>query len=236
MHKNEEKKRRGLSCFFSRTSVPYRPAAPPPRRAAADAAGVLTCDGPLIADYAYVGVIRMSPGLQADKGSHCDGLCQGHGDTKGYSHLRLPPEAGGDQSAASPARSITHRNPVNYGCWFFTSNNASGFSGAYVNVGRSLRVHALRRPRSPLRQPFEPRMRCARIRLAIGTGVPWRGTWASTPFRFGADLILSGHPQAQALVGARCVYGRVRHSDIPAQPVRSNRTRHRWPHGCAEAL
>lgn len=56
----------------SRTEPPPRPrGAPPPMQR-----GVLTCDGPLIADYAYVGVIRMSPGLQADKGSHCDGLCQ----------------------------------------------------------------------------------------------------------------------------------------------------------------
>lgn len=30
---------------------------------------------------------------------------------------------------------------ANNSCWFFTANNASGFSKAYVNVGRSLRVN-----------------------------------------------------------------------------------------------
>ena len=95
---------------------------------------VVKCDGPHVADHAYVGVIRMSPGLQVGTSSHCDGLCEGHGDTRGYSHLRILLKNGSTMFGTSGT-------PVNYGCWFFTASNASGFSGAYVNVGKSLRVN-----------------------------------------------------------------------------------------------
>ena len=89
------------------------------------------CDGPLIPDFAWAGVVRMNPGNQEihpGETRHCDGWCHGFGrdatDRRSYEHI-LP---------------NISRGKLNYGCWFYTAPNASGWSGAYVNVGRSLRV------------------------------------------------------------------------------------------------
>ena len=96
--------------------------------------GVMTCDGGMVRDHAWVGVLRMAPALQlplfGPRPNHslgCDGLCPGFGDWRGYEQL-------------TRERNESATASVNYGCWFFLAGNASGWSNAYVNVGRSLRM------------------------------------------------------------------------------------------------
>lgn len=68
---------------------------------------VRKCDGAFVADHSYVGVIRMAPGLQVDAASHgCDGFCSGHGDSRGYSRIKLP----------FSLNATDHAKPLGYGC------------------------------------------------------------------------------------------------------------------------
>ena len=104
----------------------------------ASAPDPLACDGPMIRDHAWVGVLRMAPALQprvraADRRPHCDGRCRGFGDKQAYERF---------ESIWSQLRNANVQNTdiVNYGCWFYTAPNASGWSAAYVNVGHSLRL------------------------------------------------------------------------------------------------
>lgn len=124
----------------------------------------------MVRDHAWVGVMRMAPGQQLWPGRMpphqalpsstdsslprnsqrhldrsrekfslmgCDGFCPGFGDPEGgYDNLgrRIP--------AVNASLASGKHAPVNYGCWFYTAGNASRWSGAYVNVGRSLRVRS----------------------------------------------------------------------------------------------
>lgn len=89
------------------------------------------------ADHSWVGVLRAAPAcikwptlaaaLRAQQVPVCDGWCPGWiEDVRGYDQIY----------PAADGRSLW----VNYGCWFYMSHNASAYSGAVVNVGRSLRV------------------------------------------------------------------------------------------------
>ena len=92
----------------------------------------------MVADYAWVGVIRMAPVCQGS--GSCDGLCEGWNGQRDpyYDHYNITARAvnAGLLNASVDVSSA----PLNYGCWFYTFWNASAYSGAYVNVGRSLRV------------------------------------------------------------------------------------------------
>lgn len=86
------------------------------------------CDGghkSLVADFMWVGVLRMAPGTIG----HCDGHCPG--SVMNEAHSRA-------YDAIIPNSSKWPK--VNYGCWFYTALDASDHSGAFVNVGRSLRL------------------------------------------------------------------------------------------------
>ena len=91
-------------------------------------------------DHSWVGVIRMAPSCQGT-GSK-DGLSIGPGpnikSAPGYDKYNvtaraiklglLPPGTKGDSAK------------VGYGCWFYMAGNATSWTSAKVNVGRSLRV------------------------------------------------------------------------------------------------
>ena len=84
------------------------------------------CDGPRpVADFMWLSVLRTAP----SRNGLCDGRCPGY-DAK---EARKPA-----YDAIIPNSSRWAR--VNYGCWFYTALNASAHSGAFVNVGRSLRL------------------------------------------------------------------------------------------------
>jgi len=50
----------------------------------------LACDGSMVRDHAWVGVLRMAPALQPGRkhGKHCDGRCRGYGDEWGYASIQ----------------------------------------------------------------------------------------------------------------------------------------------------
>ena len=86
------------------------------------------CDGAsLVDDFTWVSVLRMAPGLQGV--GNCDGHCHGFSKKEAASTI---------YDAIIPNSS--RWSEVNYGCWFYMAENASAYSGAYVNVGRSLRL------------------------------------------------------------------------------------------------
>ena len=118
---------------------------------AARASEPIACDGPMVHDHAWVGVMRMAPGRQQGSigisegaPSSCDGLCHGFGDTAGYAQLAsVHDELKPDFCPATGKGALRRCSPwaqVAYGCWFFVAPNASAQSHAYVNVGRSLRL------------------------------------------------------------------------------------------------
>ena len=87
------------------------------------------CDGgpSLVDDFMWVSVLRMAPGGQGV--GHCDGHCHGFTAREASSST---------YDAIIPNSSRWSK--VNYGCWFYMAISASAHSGAYVNVGRSLRL------------------------------------------------------------------------------------------------
>ena len=111
-----------LLCFLTFVMAAAMSAAIPRRRGA-------FCDGgpSLVDDFMWVSVLRMAPGGQGV--GHCDGHCHG---------LTAREASSSTYDAIIPNSSRWSK--VNYGCWFYMAINASAHSGAYVNVGRSLRL------------------------------------------------------------------------------------------------
>ena len=104
-------------------------------KAARAAAAPVVCEGGtsnLVADHAWVGVLRMAPG--------CDNTCDGWCDVYDGRYDELNITARAIVAGVLDASVDASRGHVNYGCWFYTMWNASAYSGAFVNVGRSLRV------------------------------------------------------------------------------------------------
>ena len=99
--------------------------------------GLRACDGLPAADHTWVGVVRKAPGC--DKNQVGDGWSRGWlADNRNYDELNISARAiaaGFIKESASG-----NRLHIGWGCWFYAMRNASGWSGAYVNVGRSLRV------------------------------------------------------------------------------------------------
>jgi hypothetical protein len=99
--------------------------------------GLRACDGLPAADHTWVGVVRKAPGC--DKNQVGDGWSRGWlTDNRNYDELNISARAiaaGFIKESASG-----NRLHIGWGCWFYAMRNASGWSGAYVNVGRSLRV------------------------------------------------------------------------------------------------